>query len=81
MKARYFIAVVLLSAAVLCHSSSVHLWDAPAPEVDGLLQQASQLQKAEAADCGSVKHIARAEDKCEFVKKHCAGGVSSTQRL
>lgn len=79
MGARFFIAQLLLSAAILCYSSSFDPSDTSSPRADGLLQQASQLQKAESADCGSVKHIASAQDKCEFVKKHCAGGMSSTQ--
>ena len=37
-------------------------------------QSAGQLHKAEAADCGAVKHLAKAEDKCRFVIEHCAGG-------
>ena len=79
MGARLLIAPLLLSAAILCHSSSVDPSDTSHPRVEGLLQPASQLQKAESADCGSVKHIAGAKDKCEFVKKHCAGGVLPTQ--
>ena len=79
MGARFFIAPLLLCAAILCRSSSVDPSDTSSPRVEGLLQPASQLQKAELADCGSVKHIASAQDKCEFVKKHCAGGVSSTR--
>ena len=39
-------------------------------------QSARQLQKAESADCGAVKHLARAEDKCGFVIEHCAGGTA-----
>ena len=69
------VLAVLLGTAALSHGSSVDFKGAPDPS-ESLLHSASLLQKAEAADCGSVKHLANANDKCQFVKEHCAGGAS-----
>ena len=65
---------VLASTVGLCCSSTADYNADITPAVDRLLQPASQLQKAESADCGAVKHLAKADDKCQFVTEHCAGG-------
>ena len=75
MKARLIALVVVLATGKICWSTSAASDAAPSPSEHSLLLAASQLQKAEGADCGAVHHVAIAHDKCEFVRKHCAKGT------
>ncbi len=69
MRQRILVLVLLVCLVGLCYGSPT------APNVTDI-ESARQLQKAESADCGAVKHLARAEDKCGFVIEHCAGGTA-----
>ncbi len=75
MRSGVLVLAVLLGTAALSRGSPVDSKGAPDPS-ESLLHSPSVLQKAEAADCGSVKHLANADDKCQFVKEHCAGGAA-----
>ena len=69
MRQHILVLALLVCLAGLCCSSPT------APNATDT-QSTWQLQKAESADCGDVKHLARAEDKCGFVIEHCAGGTT-----
>ena len=69
MRQHILVLALLVCLIGLCCGSPT------APNVTDI-DSAQQLQKAESADCGAVKHLARAEDKCGFVIEHCAGGTA-----